>query len=242
MTLATHRPRSVGEIVDATFHFYRANAATMVTVAMIVAAPPAILKAILPAAAGRIVELAGNLLLPIAQGAIAAIVAAAIERDERLDVGGALSSVSGRTGSLIAVQIASGLMVFIGMVCLVVPGVIALIWTATSIPVVMIEQTGYARAIDRSRALARGKWKHVLGTVLLSWGLAVLILFGAGFVAGIFSDNDRFTNLVADLLFGLVFPIPAIAMTFLYYDLRVRSESADLDAMVSALPAATPTA
>lgn len=240
MSLAAHRPRSVGEIVDATFNFYRANAATIVTLAMIFTAPPAIVKAILPESVGRLVELAGNFLIPIAQGAIAAMVAAAVERDERLDVGAALGSVGGLTGSLIAVQVAAGLMTFIGLILLVVPGVIAIIWTAVCIPVVMIEQTGYSRAIDRSRALAKGRWMHVLGTLLLSWVLAILILFGAGLVAGVVSSNETMVNLVADLLFGVVFPIPAIAMTFLYYDLRVRTESADLDAMVSALPAATP--
>jgi len=241
MSLAAYRPRSVAEIVDATFTFYRDNAAAIITVAMLIVAPPAILKAVVPDWFGQIVEFAGNFIVPIGQGAIAALVAAAVERDETLDSGAALRSTSGRVGSLIAAQIASGLMVFIGLVLLVVPGFIALIWTAVCIPVVMIERVGYSAAIDRSRTLARGSWGHVLGTLVLSWGLAFLLVLGAAFLGGMFGVKDGVTDLVSEILFGLVIPIPAIAMTFLYYDLRVRSESADLDAMISALPTATPT-
>jgi hypothetical protein len=137
---------------------------------------------------------------------------------------------------LIAVQIASGLMVFIGLVLLLVPGLIALAWTAVCVPVVMLERLGYSQAIDRSRALGRGQWRHVLGTLLLSWGLALLIMMGAGFIVGLLGAGTRIGDVLVELLFAVVLPIPTIAMTFLYYDLRVRTESADLDAMISALP------
>jgi hypothetical protein len=241
MSLASHRARSVGEIVDATFTFYRANFATVVTIGMLFVAPQAIADIAAPVALERIINLIANLLVPIGQGAIAGIVAAAVERGETLDVGHALRSTTGRTGSLIAVQLASGLMVFIGLILLVVPALIALAWTAVGVPVVMVEQLGYSKAIDRSRALARGRWGHVLGTLLLSWGLALLLMLGAGVVIGALGAGDRIAGLIGDLLFAVVFPVPAIAMTFLYYDLRVRTESADLEAMISALPTATPT-
>ncbi|HET7187779.1 MAG TPA: hypothetical protein VFI52_06480 [Gemmatimonadaceae bacterium] len=233
MSLASYRARTVGEIVDATFNLYRAKFATVVTVAMLVVAPPAIIKAAAPVEWQWIIELAGNLLSPVALGAIAAIVAAFVERDESLDVGDALRSTSGLIGSLIAVQVASGLMVLVGLVLLVVPGLIALAWTAVAVPVVMIERLGYSRAIDRSRTLARGRWGHVVGTMLLSWGLALLFMIGGGVIAGIVG---RTGEILVELLFAVALPVPAIAMSLLYYDLRVRTESADLDAMISALP------
>jgi hypothetical protein len=240
MSLASYRPRSIGEIVDATFILYREHFPTIITVAMLVVAPPAIVKVVVPVEFERILEIIGNLLIPIGQGAIASIVAAAIERGETLSGGDALRSTRGRTGSLIAAQIASGLMVFIGLILLVVPALIALVWTAVCVPVVMVEQLGYSKAIDRSRALARGKWRHVFGTLLLSWGLAVLLMLGAGVIMGVLGTGDRVAGFLSDILFAVVFPVPAIAMTFLYYDLRVRTESADLDAMISALPTSMP--
>jgi predicted membrane protein len=240
MSLASHRPRTVGEIVDTTFNLYREHFATIITVAMLFVAPPAILKFVVPAELARIVELIGNLLVPIAQGAITCIIIAAIERNESLTGGDALRSVGGQAGSLIAVQLAGGLMVFIGLILLVVPGVIALVWTAVALPVVMAEQLGYSKAIDRSRALARGRWKHVLGTLLLSWGVALLIIVGVGFVVGMLAVGERTSDVLVELLFGVGLPIPTIAMALLYYDLRVRTESADLEAMISTLPAPIP--
>jgi uncharacterized membrane protein len=236
MSLATHRPRSVAEIVDATFALYRANFFAIATVGMLVVGPPAILKVVAPVELGQLIDFIGNLLIPIGQGAIVTIVAAAVERSETVDAGGALRSTSGRAGSLIAVQIASSLMVFIGLVLLVVPGFIALAWTAVCVPVVMLERLGYSRAIDRSRALARGNWGHVVGTLLLSWGIALVLMLGAGFMAGILGLDDRLANLLVEILFAVVIPVPSIAAAFLYYDLRVRTESADLDDMISALP------
>jgi hypothetical protein len=240
MSLATYRPRTVAEIVDATFGFYRANLATLVTVAVVVLGPIAILKGVAPAAWGRILDVAGNLLVPVAEGAITLVVAAAVERSERLDVGAALRGLSDRVGSLIAVQIASGLMMLIGLILLVVPGVIAIIWTAVAIPVVIVEQVGYSRAIDRSRALVRHRWMPVLGTLLLAWGLAFVIMIGGGAVGGLLGLNDRVADLVFDLLFAAVIPIPAIALTLLYFDLRVRAEGADLEALASELHAVAP--
>jgi hypothetical protein len=240
MSLASHRPRTIGEIVDATFFLYRAQFATIITVAMLVVAPPALMKVVVPAEFERILDLIGNFLIPIGQGAITSIVAATVERGETLNSGDAFRSTSGQTGSLIAVQIASGLMVFIGLVLLVVPALIALWWTAVCVPVVMLERLGYSKAIDRSRALGRGQLRHVLGTLLLSWGLAVVIMAGAGLIVGMLVTRERIGDVLFELLFAVVIPIPTIAMTLLYYDLRVRTESADLDAMISELPAPVP--
>lgn len=233
MSLASHRARTVGELVDATFTLYRAKFSTVVTIAMLIVAPPAIIKALIPVEWRPVVELVGNLLSPIALGAIAALVSAFVERDESLDVGDALRSTSGLRGSLVAVQIASGLLVLIGLILLVVPGLIVLAWTAVAVPVVVIERLGYSKAIERSRALARGRWGHVVGTMLLSWGLAFLLLVGGGVIAGIIGSIGE---MLVELLFAVALPVPAIAMSLLYYDLRVRTESADLDAMISALP------
>jgi len=241
MSLAEHRSRSVVEIVDATFNFYRGNAAALVTLLILVLGPAAILKVLAPVELQFALEAATNLLIPLGQGAVAAMVAAAIERNERLGVGAALRAAGDRTGSLIGVQITSGIMMVIGFILLVVPGVIAVIWTAVGIPVVMIEGLGYSKALERSRALVRGQWKPVLGTLLLSWGLAILLMLGGSVVLGFFGLAEGAVGLVTDLFLAAVLPVPAIAVTLLYYDLRVRREGADLDVMLAALPAERPT-
>jgi hypothetical protein len=76
--------------------------------------------------------------------------------------------------------------------------------------------------------------------LLLSWGLGFVLMLGASVILGVLGTGDRVAGFLIDLLFAAAFPIPAIAMTFLYYDLRVRTESADLDAMIAALPTSMP--
>ena len=238
MSLATHRARTIGEIVDATFRLYQAHFATVITVAVIVVAPTALLKMVVPFEFAQVLEIIGNLVIPIAQGAITAVVVAAVERSETLSSGDALRGIGDQAGSLLAVQLASGLMVFIGLVLLLVPGVIAIAWTAVCVPVVVIERVGYTKAIDRSRALGRGQKGQVFGTLLLSWGIVLGASVGEGLVIGMLgAAGNRIADVLAELLFAVMLPIPTIAVTLLYYDLRVRTESADLDAMISALPA-----
>ncbi|MEO7457787.1 MAG: hypothetical protein ABIY52_16110 [Gemmatimonadaceae bacterium] len=236
MSLANHAPRGVGELLDATFTLYRSNFATILTVAMLVIVPPTVIKAIVPAEFERIVEVCGNLLVPMGQGAITVIVAAAVERSERIGVGEAFQGIAGLGKSLLAVQIVSGLMVFIGIILLVVPGVIALAWTAVGVPVVVVEQLGYSKAIERSRALARSHRGHVLGTLILAWLIALLIVVGLSIVFGMMGLAEGIVDFASEVMFAIVFPVPVIAMAFLYYDLRIRTESADIDAMISALP------
>jgi hypothetical protein len=242
MSLANYRPRTIGEIVDAAATLYRAHFATVVIVTMIIVVPPAIVKMFVPDWAGGIVDLIGNLLIPISQGAIAAVVAGAIERGEAMDVGQAFRSTRGRVGSLITVQIASGILVVLGMILLVIPGFIAIAVTAVCVPVVMIEQLDQTKAITRSRVLARGQWMRVLGTVALAWGVSFLIIIGASLIMGLVITNGVIVDLTGDIIIGLVLPVPAITTTLIYYDLRVRTESADLDAMISGLPPEAPTA
>src|SRR5438309_2247860 len=107
MSLANYRTRSATEIVDATFNLLRSNGAAIITVSLLVLGPIAIVKALAPAEWQSIISIVRSLLLPLVEGAIAAIVAAAVEKDQNIDVGTALRSISDRTGSLIAVRIAA---------------------------------------------------------------------------------------------------------------------------------------
>ena len=82
---------------------------------------------------------------------------------------------------------------------------------------------------------------HVLGTMVLVWLIVLLLLFGSalmlGIVGGVIGLPARLSALLGGLVFTPLFPLIGIAVTLLYYDLRVRSEGADVSAMIDALPA-----
>ena len=238
--LAHTRPRSATEIVDASFRFYRAHFGNLLVLSALFLVPTALLAAIVPGEAQRIVQFVGNWLYLVCEGAIAVLVAAAIERDQALTGGEVLRQLGGNAGKVIGVSIVSGFMIVIGLILLIVPGIIALSWTMVALPVAAIEGLSSGTAISRSRALARGRMGHVLGTMLLAWVIVFGLVFGLslaiGLLFGYAGAPERIAAMLGELVMVPLFPLIGVAVTLLYYDLRVRSEGADVEAMVAALP------
>ena len=237
--LTDYRPRRATEILDASFQLYRAHASALIVIAAIVFVPPAVLGAMAPSELGRVIELAGNLLIPVAQGATAVLVAAAFD-GRSIEAGEAFGQLRGRIGTLVLLQIVSGILMVFGLVLLVVPGIIAIIWTAVSQPVAAIEGVPTTESLRRSRDLARGHGMHVLGTLLLMVVLLFAMLIGGGLAVGILASlvglGEGAIDFVAELLIVPLYPLLGVATSLLYFDLRVRREGADLEAMAAALP------
>jgi hypothetical protein len=238
--LAHTQPRRATEIIDASFRFYRAHFGNLLVLSALLLVPTALLGVIVPGELQRVVQLVGNWMYLVCEGAIAVLVAAAIERDQALTGGEVLRQLGGNAGKVIGVSIVSGFMILVGFILLIIPGIIALSWTMVALPVAAIEGFSSSAAISRSRALARGRMRHVLGTMLLAWviviGLVLGISLAVGLLFGFFGLPDRLTDMLGELVMVPLFPLIGVAVTMLYYDLRVRSEGADVQAMVEALP------
>jgi hypothetical protein len=240
--LAHTRPRSVAEIIDASFRFYRARFGDLLVVSALLLVPPALIAAIAPTWVQVPVRIAGNLIDLFSQGAIALLVAAALERNEALSAGDVFRELGGKTGKVIGASFMAGLMIFIGFVLLIIPGIIAAAWTAVAVPVAAIEGLSSSAAIERSRALAKGRLGHVLGTMVLVWFVVILLVFGVAFSLGIVVAMTgipaRLSGMIYELVMVPLFPLIAVAVTLLYYDLRVRTDGADVAAMIEGLPGA----
>ena len=240
--LANHRPRGAAEILDASAGIYRAHIGVLLVISIAVVLPPAILRAFLPTDLGNVISLAGNLLVPLAQGAIILLVSAALEEGKAISAGEAYRRLGKHGGGIIGVQIMTGILVILGLILLIVPGIIAIAWTAVAGPVVVLEGISSGHALTRSRALARGQVKHVLGTLLLAWVIVLALIVGISFALGLLGAvvglGAMATQFLTELLFAPMLPLLSIPVALLYYDLRIRNEGADIDAMVAGLPAA----
>jgi len=178
--LAQTRPRSIAEIIDASFGFYRARFGDLLVISALLIVPPVLLAPLAPDWLSFLIMLAGNLMYLAGQGAIAILVAAAIERNESITAGEVFRRLGRRAGTVILVSIASALMMMIGFVFFIVPAFIALAWTAAAVPAAAIEGLPAGAAITRSRELARGRIGHILVTMLLVW--LILAALGFGFL------------------------------------------------------------
>lgn len=141
-------------------------------------------------------------------------------RDGTLDasVGDLFRSVAPVAVPLLVASLVVGILVGIGLILLIVPGLFLLtIWSVTA-PVVVLEGKGPIEAMERSRELVRGNGWGVLGLVVLVF----VLLFGVAFVAGLIGavGGDFVRVLLTFLVTVAIAPLAALAISVLYFDLR----------------------
>jgi hypothetical protein len=114
--------------------------------------------------------------------------------------------------------------------------------------VIMLDNVGGSGASARSRELIRGYWWKTLGLLVVTWLLVtILTAIPAGVVgaiagsgAGSSAARLLITGIVGLIIGVLVQPIPIAAMTLLFYDLKIRKEAFDLEALVQQAGASPP--
>jgi hypothetical protein len=100
--------------------------------------------------------------------------------------------------------------------------------------VVVLERPGGLGALGRSRELVRGNRRHVLALIL---ALAIPLAVAAGIVDVVSGSSSSTPGIFARVLLGaLIAPIPVLATTVLYFDLRGATAAPTHPTTPSALP------
>jgi hypothetical protein len=123
--------------------------------------------------------------------------------------------------SLFAASLVTGILIVLGFVAFVVPGVILALMFSLVYPAIMLEGTGVLGSLSRSRFLVRNRWLNTFGLLLLL-GIIVAILNGV-FVL-IASPFGVVSPLISGILTALITPIFAIAITLYYYSMKARTQ------------------
>ncbi len=142
-----------------------------------------------------------------------------------------------RLPALVWLSILSAILVALGFIFLVVPGVYLFVAFTVAVPVLLVEGAGPWRSLRRSRQLVRGRWWGTCGVAVV--GLLLVSIISAavtGLVVGVALANpsrNTVTGFVLNTLaatLGSMISTPAAAafITVLYIDLRVRKEGFDL--------------
>jgi hypothetical protein len=245
MTTVSLRPRSATEIVDAMFQLLREHYPQFATIVAVAFLPQLLLGLVLPAeyvdAAGVVAVLTG----PLATGAVVLAVSDAY-LGRPVDGADSLRRAASHLGALVLVGLGQGLFVALGFVLLVVPGFIFLAWTAVAPAVVALESSSAGDAFTRSRELARGQVGHVLGAVFVGGIIYFVGMLVIGMLAGFASlataFGPRMVNLLTQIVQILLYPVLAVTVTLLYYDLRIRKEGFDIEMMAGELGGRAPVA
>lgn len=241
------RPLSLGEVLDVSFGLYRSLFVPLLVVAVICQAIPMALGVYLGASGAMF----SNLPLSLLYGALAVILGsigvaastfivsdAYLGRETSATV--ALQRATTLLGRLIVISILTSILVGLGFLLLIVPGVILLSGLLLSTVVAVLEAPPSATAaMGRSWDLTRGFRGKVFLTVLVAFLLLLVPSIAISGADAILGDSDGTVSLIILVLEAVlqifIYPFAYVVMTVLYYDLRVRKEGFDLELLASAL-------
>lgn len=191
------------------------------------------------------------ILQPIGTAAILHIIAQDFV-DKRVSLGDALNFGLRRFGSLFVTSLLVGLVLVVGFILLIVPGIIFYVWYAFFAQVVVVEGLSGTAAMERSKALTEGYRWRIFGVIILVGIIGAVIGFAVGLLnfvipsyeqlvvpkTGPFDSGIRlvpiYPNFYINTLLGILVQIlvatyQTICITLLYFDLRNRKEGFDLE-------------
>jgi Membrane domain of glycerophosphoryl diester phosphodiesterase len=241
------RPRGLGEILSAAFDLYKDHWQALIQIVAVVVIPLTLLQYFLTdqltstttvhgvngtvtvstSSAGKSIVV--GLLLAVIPLLVTQVLTGAITRasagsliGETPTPGDAFSYGFARLGSILLVSILVALIVGVGFILLIIPGIIFAVKLIVAIPALVVENRRGTDAISRSWSLTTGHFWHVLGT----WLVAAII---AALVSGIFTafggTNWFVRGVLASIGAVITMPFTALVTMLLYMDLRVRKEA-----------------
>lgn len=122
--------------------------------------------------------------------------------------------------SLLAVSIITGMLIILGIIAFIIPGIILAIIFSLVVPTIIIENTGTLESLSRSRLLVSHRWLKTLALLLLLY----LIIFIAEILIGtIILPFGEAAPLASGILASFVQPILPIGLTLYYYSMIARA-------------------
>lgn len=221
------RARSVGEILDLAFQLYRSRWRQMATATGVLVLPLLALEAVAPLGTLPLLEALSNLVFLAASAAVVVIASEAYLGRE-VTAADAVRAAGRRFISVWGAALVQGVLIMLGLILFVIPGIIAMAMTFAMQQAVMIEERTTGEAFERSRRLAGGEFVHILLTSVLTYVIVIFAMIGFGFVIELGVSNARLSILLTNVALIAINPLAAVVGTVLYYDLRIRKEAFDV--------------
>jgi uncharacterized membrane protein len=254
MALPMLRPLTVGEILDVSFSLYRRHFGSLATIALLCGGVPLVLRLFLETNGGMSANLALALVYAITTVVLSFIATAAtlfVVSESYLGRPITASEALGRAtpyiGRILVCTILMSLVIGVGVLLLVIPGIILAVGLVLTVPVVVLEPArGASATLSRSWELTRGARWRIFGLLvtllvllyvpmLAIGGLVAVLVPGAGgaLASGAFAGVLGFA--IGGLVQVFIYPLFYCVLTVAYYDQRVRKEGFDLELLASSL-------
>ena len=169
----------------------------------------------------------------------------AVANGRSMSLGQAFTAGLGRTPALFGTMLLAFLIVFLGCLLVVIPGIILSVWYIFAPYVAAIESRGPIESLARARALVRGHWWRTAALLTLVGIVAGVLYIVLGIAAGIVValNPEQIAEgtlpwyldyLLSPLLSAITTPLATSLIVATYYDLKIRHEGGDLAARIAA--------
>ncbi len=238
------RPLSLGEVLDVSFGLYRSMFLTLLTVGVAVHLVPVLLQTYL-LASGRVffLDLIGLAywLIAVVMNTLGVAATTSIVSEaylgRQLGAGEGLRRAVPLIWPLFVISLLSSLLIGIGFLLLLVPGLILLSGLLVASVAMVVERPRRpTTAMARSWELTQGYKGQVFGTVVVAFLLLLIprIAISTLWAVGGGSDSSVVPELASAVIEVGIYPYLYTVITLVYYDLRIRKEGFDLDLLAAA--------
>jgi Uncharacterised protein family (UPF0259) len=264
MAIQPTQPQSIGGVLDTTFQLYKAALMPSIplTLLLVIAGSPSSIYVMTHSSAGAADPLA---MLALVQNpnywlaALASMVGfmwllaalylkiGALGAGEDVSVGTALQKAIGRLPTLLLMMIVFMIVITIGFLLLLVPGLILTVTLALCFAPAVFEGKGPIDSLLESHRLVWGNWWRTAAiltvgfiVVMVIYMVAVLLIGAVTPLAAGSGENLTLVSSVAGMAIGalmsmLITPFYVGLAIATYWDLKLRKEGGDLAARVGAL-------
>ncbi len=150
--------------------------------------------------------------LPLSYGSVVKMASQEIETGQ-VDFTPSVRYALSRLVWIWVVGLVVGIIVFLGFIALIVPGIILAIMFSLVLPIIIIEKSDF-KSMGRSRELASHRW---LKTFALFIVFAIIIGIASAIVSFISAPFGFASSIVSSILSALYLPLLPIMLTVYYY-------------------------
>jgi hypothetical protein len=158
---------------------------------------------------------------PIAQGSAIKLASERIEKGQ-VEFGTSVRFALSKLLSMWALSIIVGIVVVLGTIALIIPGIILAIMFSLAFPVLLIENKGVTESMGRSRLLVSKRWLKTFATFLV---IAIIVIIASVIVSAITGPLGIAAPVVNGILSALYQPLFPILLAVYYYSNLARTTS-----------------
>ena len=141
------------------------------------------------------------------------------------DYAGSVAEAVQLIPALVGISLLSGLMIAIGTILLIIPGLIAIVELIVAVPALVQERLGVIGSMTRSRDLTKGSRRQIFLLVVLGALAFGALSFTMSSIGGMIPGASLWRSALAEALSGAAVAILSASMTSaLYIELRALRE------------------